>query len=312
MDIDEISTRPETGTQGGGLADEAKQAAQDAKAAVAREMDEAKTRAAGAARQIKDGARNAGDRIAALLSEQTERQKSDVAESLRSVAQTMRDAARDQPEGIGARLVDEAAWRLEDVSSRLDENSVADMAEDVARFGRQNPALFLAGCLAAGFAAGRFLTAGSAESRSGAYSGRASDRPNDQSDPLREPSDFGAAATSPAEGFSDYAAGAATKGQDDPWAAGASGGAASASPSWAAGSSGGIDPASQSASTTDSLSDLDDVYAQEGVASDARVGTGYPADAGADERAPFGSGAASEGGEPEGGTTRGGGRDGGF
>ena len=66
MDIDEISTRPETGTQGGGLADEAKQAAQDAKAAVAREMDEAKSRAAGAARQIKDGARNAGDRVAAL------------------------------------------------------------------------------------------------------------------------------------------------------------------------------------------------------------------------------------------------------
>lgn len=295
MDIDEISTRPETGTQGGGLADEAKQAAQDAKAAVAREMDEAKTRAAGAARQIKDGARNAGDRVAALLSEQTERQKSDVAESLRSVAQTMRDAARDQPEGIGARLVDEAAWRLEDVSSRLDDNSVADMAEDVARFGRQNPALFLAGCLAAGFAAGRFLTAGSAEGRSGAYSDRASDRPDDRADPLRDPSDFGAARPAPAEGFSDYASGAATSGRND---------------AWAAGSSGGIDPASRS--TSESLSDADDVYAREGVASAARVGTGYPAESGTDERAPFGSGAASEGAGSEGSTNRGGGRDGGF
>jgi hypothetical protein len=295
MDIDEISTRPETGTQGGGLADEAKQAAQDAKAAVAREMDEAKTRAAGAARQIKDGARNAGDRVAALLSEQTERQKSDVAESLRSVAQTMRDAARDQPEGIGARLVDEAAWRLEDVSSRLDENSVADMAEDVARFGRQNPALFLAGCLAAGFAAGRFLTAGSAEGRSGPYSDRASDRPDDRADPLRDPSDFGAARPAPAEGFSDYASGAATSGRND---------------AWAAGSSGGLDSASLS--TSESLSDADDVYAREGVASDARVGTGYPADSGTDERAPFGSGAASEGAGSEGSTNRGGGRDGGF
>lgn len=295
MDIDEISTRPETGTQGGGLADEAKQAAQDAKAAVAREMDEAKSRAAGAARQIKDGARNAGDRVAALLSEQTERQKSDVAESLRSVAQTMRDAARDQPEGIGARLVDEAAWRLEDVSTRLDENTVADMAEDVARFGRQNPALFLAGCLAAGFAAGRFLTAGSAEGRSGVYSDRASDRPADRADPLRDPSDFGAARPAPAEGFSDYASGAATSGRDD---------------AWAAGSSGGIDPTSPS--TSESLSDADDAYAREGVASDARVGTGYPADSGADERAPFGSGAASEGAGAEGSTNRGGGRDGGF
>lgn len=295
MDIDEISTRPETGTQGGGLADEAKQAAQDAKAAVAREMDEAKSRAAGAARQIRDGARNAGDRVAALLSEQTERQKSDVAESLRSVAQTMRDAARDQPEGIGARLVDEAAWRLEDVSTRLDENTVADMAEDVARFGRQNPALFLAGCLAAGFAAGRFLTAGSAEGRSGVYSDRASDRPDDRADPLRDPSDFGAARPAPAEGFSDYASGAATSGRDD---------------AWAAGSSGGIDPTSPS--TSENLSDADDAYAREGVASDARVGTGYPADSGADERAPFGSGAASEGAGAEGSTNRGGGRDGGF
>lgn len=301
MDIDEISTRPETGTQGGGLADEAKQAAKDAKDAVAREMDEAKTRAAGAARQIKDGARNAGDRVAALLSEQTERQKSDVAESLRSVAQTMRDAARDQPGGIGARLVDEAAWRLEDVSSRLDENSVADMAEDVARFGRQNPALFLAGCLAAGFAAGRFLTAGSAEGRSGAYSDRASGRPDDHADPLRDPSDFGAARPAPAEGFSDYASGAATSGRNDAWAAGSPGGIDS---------SGGIDPASRS--TSESLSDADDVYAQEGVASDARVGTGYPAYSGTDERAPFGSGAASEGAGSEGSTTRGGGRDGGF
>lgn len=294
MDIDEISTRPETGMQGGGLADEAKQAAQDAKAAVAREMDEAKTRAAGAARQIKDGARNAGDRVAALLSEQTERQKSDVADSLRSVAQTMRDAARDQPEGIGARLVDEAAWRLEDVSSRLDDNTVADMAQDVARFGRQNPALFLAGCLAAGFAAGRFLTAGSAEGRSGAYADRASaDRFSDRQDPLRDPSDFGAPRTAPAEGFSDYASGAAAAGRDDPWAAGAPG---------------GPDPASRS--TTDGLSDVDDVYAREGVPSDARVGTGYPAESGTDERAPFGSGAASEG--DEGATTPGGGRDGGF
>jgi hypothetical protein len=310
MDIDEISTSPGTGAQGGGLADEAKQAAQDAKAAVAREMDEAKARARGAARQIKDGARDAGGRVASLLSEQTERQKSEVAESLRAVAQTMIDAAADQPEGMGARLVSEAAWRLEDVSTRLDNHSVAEMAEDVSRFGRQNPGLFLASCLAVGFAAGRFLTAGPAGGRSDFY------RSDDDRDDTRPQSGFGATPAAPDERFAGYAAGA-TGATASPYAAGSTGSTASpyaagstASPSsdnaWASGSQDGDD------ATGDADADVNDPFAQEGVAPDTRVGTGFPADAGSDERAPFGTGAVSEGEDAGGSPLRGGGRDGGF
>ena len=293
MDIDEISTRPGTSTQGGGLADEAKQAAHDAKAAVAREMDEAKTRAKGAARQIKgqirDGARDAGSRVSSLLSEQTERQKSEVAESLRAVAQTMRDAADDQPGGLGSRLVGEAAWRLEDVSTRLDNHSVADMAEDVSRFGRQNPGLFLASCLAVGFAAGRFLTSGSADGRSD-Y--RSDDDRHDR-DYARHQSGFGATPAAPDERFAGYAAKAtAAAPQDTPWASGS-------------------DTTGRNA-TGEADTDVNDPYAQEGVAPDTRVGTGFPADAGADERAPFGTGAETEGAGTGGPSIRGGGRDGGF
>lgn len=291
MDIDEISTRSDTGApgaeaQGGRLADEAKQAAQEAKAAVAREMAEAKTRAADAARQIKDGARHAGDRVAALLSEQTERQKADVAESLRNVAQTMREAARSQPEGMGARLVDEAAWRLEDVSSRLNDRSIAEMADDVARFGRRNPAMFLAGCLAAGFAAGRFLTSGPAESRTNPY-GAAGDDIYREGSP-RDPAGFGGARPEPTEGFDDYPSDSATAYRASDWA------------------TGGTDAAG------DAETDVDDPFVRGGIASDTRTETGFPADVSSDERAPFGSGPLSEGEGSDEAPTRGGARDGGF
>lgn len=289
MDSDEISTRsgaqaPGAEAQGGRLADEAKRAAQEAKAAVTREMAEAKTRATDAARQLKDGARHAGDRVATLLSEQTERQKTDVAESLRNVAQTMREAARGQPEGMGARLVDEAAWRLEDASSRLNERSVAEMVEDVARFGRRNPGVFLAGCLAAGFAAGRFLTSGPAEGRTN-LQGSAGD------DLYREgfpggPAGFGEARPEPTEGFDDYVSDPATASRASDWA------------------TGGTDAAGKAGA------DVDDPFARD--ASDTRPGTGFPADAGSDERAPFGSGPLSEGGESDRSPARGGARDGGF
>jgi hypothetical protein len=82
------------------------------------------------------------------------------AQDLRSVSEELRKQGKDTP----ASLAEKAAERTERIGSYLRESSGDRMLEDIEDFGRRQPLAVLAGGLAVGLVAARFLKA-SSESR---------------------------------------------------------------------------------------------------------------------------------------------------
>lgn len=79
------------------------------------------------------------------------------ADDLRSVGEELRNQGKDGP----ARLADRAAEQTEKVGSYLRDKSSDDLLHDVEDFGRQRPWAVLAGGVALGAVAARFLKASS-------------------------------------------------------------------------------------------------------------------------------------------------------
>jgi len=81
----------------------------------------------------------------------------DAAQDLRSVGEELRKQGKDAP----AKLADRAAEQTEKVGSYLKEKGPDEMLHDVEDFGRQRPWAVLAGGVAVGVVAARFLKASS-------------------------------------------------------------------------------------------------------------------------------------------------------
>lgn len=79
------------------------------------------------------------------------------ASDLRSVGQELRNQGKDAP----ARLADQAAQRVERVGGYLADSDADRLLRDVEDFGRRQPLAVLAGGIALGFVAARFLKASS-------------------------------------------------------------------------------------------------------------------------------------------------------
>jgi ElaB/YqjD/DUF883 family membrane-anchored ribosome-binding protein len=95
--------------------------------------------------QIDDRSTKAGEQV------------SSTAGDLRSVGEELRKQGKDTP----AKLADRAAEQTEKVGSYLKERGPDEMLEDVEDFGRQRPWAVLAGGMAVGILAARFLKASS-------------------------------------------------------------------------------------------------------------------------------------------------------
>jgi hypothetical protein len=124
--------------------------AQDKAQEVAGEAQEKAREAAGRAqegirRQIDDRSTQAGERAGST------------AQDLRSVGEELRKQGKQGP----AKLADRAAEQTERVGSYLKEKNPDEMLGDVEEFGRQRPWAVLAGGVAAGVLAARFLKASS-------------------------------------------------------------------------------------------------------------------------------------------------------
>jgi len=124
--------------------------AQDKAQEVAGEAQEKAKEAAGKAQesvrsQIDDRSTQVGERVTGTAGD------------LRSVGEELRKQGKDTP----AKLADRAAEETEKVGSYLKENGPDKMLEDVEDFGRQRPWAVLAGGVAVGVLAARFLKASS-------------------------------------------------------------------------------------------------------------------------------------------------------
>jgi hypothetical protein len=98
-------------------------------------------------------------------STQAGEQVSSAAEDVRSVAQQFREQGKEQP----AKLAEQAADRAERLGSYLKQADGEAIMRDVEDFGRKQPWAVMAGGLAAGFLASRFLKASASRRAEEAY-----------------------------------------------------------------------------------------------------------------------------------------------
>jgi hypothetical protein len=115
--------------------------------------DQAKDKAREASGQAKDKLRDQVDQRSTQAGERV----SSAAGDVRSVGEELRRQGKDQP----ARLADQAAERAERVGSYLQESDADRILRDVEEFGRRQPMALVAGGLALGFVASRFLKSSS-------------------------------------------------------------------------------------------------------------------------------------------------------
>jgi hypothetical protein len=115
--------------------------------------EQAKDKAKQAAGQAKRGVRDQVD----TRSTDAGRRVGGMAQDARSVGDELRKQGKDQP----ARLIDQAADRAESLGRYLERSDGDTILRDVEDFGRRQPWTVIAGGLALGFAASRFLKASS-------------------------------------------------------------------------------------------------------------------------------------------------------
>jgi hypothetical protein len=132
-----IQTAPPRGEPS--TTDQAKEKAQDA-AGQAKEKAGAQLRS-----QVDQRSTDAGHRIGGLAAD------------VRGVGETLREQGKDQP----ARLAEQAADRAERLGSYLKESDADRILGDVEDFGRRQPWAVIAGGIAVGLVASRFLKASS-------------------------------------------------------------------------------------------------------------------------------------------------------
>lgn len=97
------------------------------------------------------------------VTDELERRKSGISEELRGLSETLHKASREQAEKDGTMapsgLIDYGANLIDDLSEGLEGRSVNEMGDALSTYARNNPAVFIGGCLLAGLAFGRLLTA---------------------------------------------------------------------------------------------------------------------------------------------------------
>jgi hypothetical protein len=160
--------------------------------------DQAKEVVSETARQARDLLGEAGGQVR----DQSSVQQQKAATQLRSVADELHEmVAKGGQSGLATEVAHQAAERLHGAASWLEQREPADVLQAVRDFARRRPAVFLAGAVAAGLAAGR-LTRGMTDAA------RSGDEPQDQRRSSRElpsgaaiPPPPGPAWTTPAPGY---------------------------------------------------------------------------------------------------------------
>lgn len=107
----------------------------------------------------------AQERAAERLNSQFDMQKVRAADSLSSVAQTLRGTTDGLPvDGVG-RYINEAADRVDDLAHYLQDHELADVVGTVEDFARRQPMVFIGGAFALGVLGARFLRSSSSNAR---------------------------------------------------------------------------------------------------------------------------------------------------
>lgn len=169
---------------------DANRSTEDLKDAARHEYEDARQRLSGHAERLKT---QGASTIKTVVTDELDRRKAGVGAEFRSLAETLRNASKEQAEkaesGIGAApssLLGQGADVLESLSSELEGQSVSDLTRTVSAYARANPAIFIGGCILAGLAVGRLLTASEHKHVASSTNQSNPHRPGQYDDPRRE------------------------------------------------------------------------------------------------------------------------------
>jgi hypothetical protein len=114
-----------------------------------------------------DGARHVGASLREAMADVLAEQQARLADSAHGFAEALRRTADAQSEAspIVSRCADQAAVQLERLADTLRHRELADLVDGAEGLARRQPALFIAGAVAAGFVAARLLTGPSPAAR---------------------------------------------------------------------------------------------------------------------------------------------------
>jgi hypothetical protein len=118
------------------------------------------------AEQVKDKAREGAQQARDRARDEVDRRSTDAGRQVSATADAIRQASshlREQGQDGPARLVEQAAGRVERAGSWLQESDGDRIMRDVEDFARRQPLVVVAGGLVAGFALSRLLKASSRE-----------------------------------------------------------------------------------------------------------------------------------------------------
>jgi hypothetical protein len=105
--------------------------------------------------QAQDQVRELLDDAIGQLSEQSRTQLGRLVDTLRSVGSDLDAMASSADQGLAAQLTQQVAQRSRSLSAQLEGREPSDVLDDVRRFARRRPAMFLVGALSAGVVVGR-------------------------------------------------------------------------------------------------------------------------------------------------------------
>jgi uncharacterized phage infection (PIP) family protein YhgE len=146
----------EVPTESAGTVKEVARSAQEQAGAVA---SEARQQAGAVTSEAKAQAMNLAHDAKHQLREQAEAQTAKVSESLQRLTTELRALCEGRPDEAGTvrQYAEQASTQLNRLTSRLDERSLDGLVDDLQRFARRRPGMFLAGAAATGFLAGRMF-----------------------------------------------------------------------------------------------------------------------------------------------------------
>lgn len=125
--------------------------------------------------QAKEKAGQVTDQARQQVGSRLSGQKEQAAESLTSVAHALRLAGQQlrEQDQVGATIyIDRAATQVEQFSSYLSNKGIGELVDDVERFARRQPALFLGGTFVLGLLGARFLKSSQQQIRGSEYPSR--------------------------------------------------------------------------------------------------------------------------------------------
>jgi hypothetical protein len=114
-------------------------------------------KAADIAQAGKERVKELGGTARERVYETVDGRKSELVRGLHDLTSTLEKASRDIPAGFARQAVDSAVGFLNKTTDRIENETTAELLSDAQERIRERPAVFVAGCVALGFFAGRFL-----------------------------------------------------------------------------------------------------------------------------------------------------------